>query len=106
MLVFGEKYLADLGEMVIELHYESASRITVTVVDGEGDVDSGRCETVAVAMSEVRPGLYFTTWQESSGTHVTHLEDFANGVLRAVRRRPDGSAAVLTGTLRRGGVTM
>lgn len=98
--IFGRHYLADLGNLVVRLHFTSETSLTFTIVNGGGLAEDGYTETVTTAMSAVRPGVYFTTWTEKSGAHVTHLEDFAGGTLRSVASLPDGRTAVMNGTLK------
>ncbi|MGW2278133.1 nuclear transport factor 2 family protein [Streptomyces sp. NPDC001770] len=100
--IFGHQYLGELGDLVLLLDFVAADRLSVTVLEGEGESGAdGRAETVHMTMTEVRAGLYFTFWQDGSGTSVTQLQDFTNGVLRATLARGDGSCAVMAGTLRR-----
>ncbi|HEY5834051.1 MoaF-related domain-containing protein [Streptomyces sp.] len=99
--IFGHAYLADLGDLVLEVTFESQSRLTFVVLESSGLAVAGHRETVAASMAEVRPGLFFTSWKERSGSTVTQLQDFANGVLRASVALQDGRCAVLSGTLQR-----
>ena len=97
--IIGRRFLADLGVLVVELAFDSATQITFTVKQGAGLVGDGHSETVAATVHEVRPGVYFTSWQEASGATVTHLEDFQNGVLHSRATLPNGEFYQLTGTI-------
>ncbi|GAA2697500.1 nuclear transport factor 2 family protein [Actinoplanes palleronii] len=99
--VFGHQYVSDLGELVLLLDFESASALTVTVLEGGGIAVAGQRERVDVTMAEVRPGLYFTTWQNRAGATVTQMQDFVNAMVRATLALPDGRCLVMTGSLRR-----
>lgn len=98
--IFGSRFLADMDEYVVELRYESHTRLTITVLEGGALAWAGHHESVATTMAEIRPGLFFTIWRERSGTVVTQLADFPNGVVRAVAVPVGGEAVILAGTLR------
>ncbi|TDT98256.1 putative SnoaL-like aldol condensation-catalyzing enzyme [Streptomyces sp. 846.5] len=97
--IIGHRFLADLGVLVVELHFEAADRLTFAVRDGAALVGAGHRETVVTTMREVGPGLYFTSWQEASGATVTHFEDFTRGVLHSRATLPDGTFHELSGTI-------
>ncbi|GAA5086182.1 MoaF-related domain-containing protein [Nocardia iowensis] len=99
--IFGSRFLAYMDDYVATLRYESETRLTITVLEG---ADAGHCETVEIAMVELRPGLFFNTWRERGGTVIAQIADFANGVVRAVAVSVEGDAVILSGTLRLLGV--
>jgi hypothetical protein len=60
-----------------DLHFHSLTSMTYTpaghpVSDGE---------TVKIAVTPIRPGVFMVTWQEGDGTTVVHVEDYENGIL-------------------------
>ncbi|GAA4564092.1 MoaF-related domain-containing protein [Planotetraspora kaengkrachanensis] len=77
----GREYLFDLGELQVRYRFDSAESATFTVVNGAGLAPDGHTETVDITVKELRSGLYLNSWREESGATVTHVEDFANGVL-------------------------
>ncbi|WP_431957836.1 MoaF-related domain-containing protein [Nocardia lijiangensis] len=95
--IFGSRFLAYMDDYVAALCYESQTRLTITVLEG---ADAGRCETVEIAMVELRPGLFFNTWREHGGTVVTQIADFPNGVVRTVVVPAREDAVIRSGTLR------
>ena len=50
-----------------------------------------RTETVEIATTPIRPGLFLVSWVEAGGATVVHLEDFARGHLFSHATLPDGS---------------
>lgn len=69
------RYIAKLGALVVELHFESRTRLTFTILDGGGLAKLGYRETVDTTV-ELRPNVFFTSWKERSGATVTHFEGF------------------------------
>jgi hypothetical protein len=60
-----------------DLHFTSLTQMTYTPAGhpiGDG-------ETVKIAVTPIRPGVFMVTWQEGDGTTVVHVEDYENGVL-------------------------
>ena len=99
--IVGGCFLADLGDYVAEIRFQSASVVSITVLDGGALADPGHQETVAATTAEVRPGVYFTTWDEKSGATLTSVADVPNGMLRSVAVLPTGESVMMTGTFRR-----
>ncbi|GAB7101717.1 hypothetical protein JCM4814A_00310 [Streptomyces phaeofaciens JCM 4814] len=91
---------AELGQLSLEMRFESDKRMTFTVVNGGGLVPDGHTETVAVTSQEVRPEVFLTSWKEESGAFVTHLEDVERGRVYSRITLPDGSPIALTGTIK------
>ncbi|WP_433193928.1 MoaF-related domain-containing protein [Nocardia sp. CA-107356] len=98
--IFGSCFLAYMDDYVAVLRYESDTSLTITVLEGAGLADAGHRESVETTMAELRPGLFFSTWRERSGTVVAQIADFPNGVVRAVAMPAGGEAVILAGTLR------
>ena len=97
--IIGRKFIVDLGVFAAELHFESDNRLTFIVRDGGGLTEPGYTETVDITMVEVRPGVYFTSWREHSGTTISHLDDFVSGTVYSNATLPDGSFYRMQGTL-------
>ena len=95
------RYIAKLGALVVELHFESRTRLTFTILDGGGLAELGYSETVDTTMVELRPNVFFTSWKERSGATVTHFEDFERDVLHSNATLPDGRFVRMSGTLTR-----
>ena len=60
-----------------DLHFTSMTQMTYTpaghpITDGE---------TVKIAVTPIRPGVFMVTWQEGDGTTVVHVEDYENHIL-------------------------
>jgi hypothetical protein len=91
---------AELGQLSLEMRFESDKRMTFTVVNGGGLVPDGHTETVAVTSQEIRPEVFLTSWKEESGAFVTHLEDVERGRVYSRITLPDGSPIALTGTIK------
>ena len=96
---FGGRYLADLGSLKVELHFESLTQLTFTIRDGAGLTADGYSESVRTSMTEIRPGVFLTSWQELSGATVTHLEDFETGTLLSNATLPSGEFVQMSGTI-------
>jgi hypothetical protein len=69
--IVGGCLLADLGNYVAEIRFQSASVVSITVLDGRALAGPGHQETVAATTAEVRPGVYFTTCHVQSGGTLT-----------------------------------
>ena len=94
--VVGEKFHADFGDFLFELHFETETQLTFTSLRGE---TFGYSETVQIKMTEIRSNVYLITWKEKSGTTVTHIEDFENNTVYTNITYPDLSFYNLRGTL-------
>lgn len=97
MQVIGNKFKVNFGgPMTFQLHFESATQMTFTVIQPD---NLGPSETVQTTMVEVRPNVYMVYWKEKSGTTVTHLEDFQNETVYTNITMPDHTFVNLKGTL-------
>ncbi|MDB5099211.1 MAG: uncharacterized protein JWM80_3632 [Cyanobacteria bacterium RYN_339] len=79
-----------------DLHFTSMTQMTYTpaghpITDGE---------TVKIAVTPIRPGVFMVTWQESDGTTVVHVEDYENGQLWTNIGTADHKFLNLHGTLK------
>lgn len=59
-----------------------------------------RAETVKIAVSRVRAGVFAVSWIEASGATVVHVEDFARGIIHSYAPLPDGSFLRMQGPIR------
>ena len=78
----GKAYLFDFGRGAkYELRFLSASRLDVTVVE-DANYPAGTLNRFTIEITPLRDRLYMVTWvEEDTGNTVTHVEDFANGVV-------------------------
>lgn len=76
----GKEYLVDFSMAKAVLHFESETSLTFTITEKEGTKDN-TTETVAVKLTEIRPHVLMATWQEASGTTVTQVQDYENGII-------------------------
>jgi hypothetical protein len=67
-------YEANFGSWVHHLHFESETVMTLTTAAGDS-------ETVQIAVTPIRPGVFLICWQEADKTTVVHVEDFENGIV-------------------------
>lgn len=74
----GHVYEANFGRWVHQLHFESET--VMTLVTAEGPV-TGTAETVQIAVTPIRPGVFLVCWQEANKTTVVHVEDFEKGIV-------------------------
>jgi hypothetical protein len=79
-----------------DLHFTSMT--TMTYTPAGHPVAEG--ETVKIAVTPIRPGVFMVTWQESDKTTVVHVEDYQNGSLFTNISTPDGKFYNLKGTLK------
>lgn len=77
----GRTYRFDLGALSIRYTFDSEQEATFVVDQGAGLAPDGHTETVRIELTELRDGLYLNSWTEASGATVSHVEDFANGVV-------------------------
>ncbi len=94
--VIGNKFKANFGEYSFQLHFESETRMTWKALTNEGFGDQ---ETVNITKVEIRLNVYMIYWREKSGTTVTHVEDFENGIVYTNITDPKNKFLNLKGTL-------
>lgn len=94
--VIGNKFKVNFGDYSFQLHFESETQMTWKALTDKG---FGDYETVNITKVEIRPNVYMIYWKEKSGTTVTHVEDFENGVVYTNITAPDHSFLNLKGTL-------
>ena len=94
--IIGKKFKVNFGAYSFQLHFRSESKMTWKALTDKGFGDQ---ETVAIKKVEIRPNVYMIYWKEKSGTTVTHVEDFENGIVYTNITSPDLSFLNLKGTL-------
>jgi predicted SnoaL-like aldol condensation-catalyzing enzyme len=99
--VIGSRYRARIAPFIIELGFESPTRLAIKVEHGAGIFPDGHEETVSATMVEVRPNLYLTSWKEPSGAAFSHIHDFERGEVIANVTLRDGSLINTRGPLER-----
>ena len=93
--VAGDNYEANFDGGSFRIRFASASLMTIT------DLAQNRSETVQVAATEVRSGVFMISWQEASKTTVVWVLDLENGILFTNTLRPDGTFHRSNGTLKK-----
>ena len=72
--------------------------LSFTILEKEGQL-AEVSETVAITLTELRPKLYMATWTEKSGTTVTQVQDYENGVIYSNWTVPGEGFKNIKGTL-------
>ena len=91
----GHVYEANFGSWVHQLHFESET--LMTLVTAEGPV-TGTAETVQIAVTPIRPGIFLVCWQEADKTTVVHVEDFEKGIVHTNITARNGAFIRRSGT--------
>ena len=94
--VIGNKFKVNFGEYSFQLHFKSETQMSWKALTNEGFGDN---ETVDITKVEIRPNVYMIYWKEKSGTTVTHVEDFENGIVYTNITDPENKFLNLKGTL-------
>ena len=93
----GHVYEANFGSWVHHLHFESETVMTLTTAEGPF---KGTSETVQIAVTPIRPGVFMISWQEENKTTVVHVEDFENGIVHTNITGRMGAFIRSSGTLK------
>jgi hypothetical protein len=93
----GRVYEANFGSWVFHLYFASETVMTITNAQ---DPFKGTSETVQIAVTPIRPGVFMICWQEADKTTVVHIEDFANGIVHTNVTEPNGVFIQHSGTLK------
>src|SRR5438034_11780374 len=91
----GHVYEVNFGRWVHHLHFESETVMTLTTAGGPF---KGSSETVQIAVTLIRPGVFLTSWQEKDKTTVVHVEDFENSIVYTNITERSGAFIRLSGT--------
>lgn len=94
--VVGKSYIANFGAARFRLDFKSPTEMSWAEITGHG---FGPMNDERITIVEVRPGVNMVYWTERTGTRVTHVEDFARGVVHTNIASADGPFLNLTGTL-------
>lgn len=94
--VIGHSFKVDFGTYVFKLDFLSETQMTFTELKGP---DVGLTETVTITRVEIRPNVFMVYWQEKDKTTVTHMEDFAKGIVYTDITSPGNVFTNLHGTL-------
>jgi hypothetical protein len=89
-------YEAHFGSWVFHLHFASETVMTLTTVAGPM---KGYSETMHIAVTPIRPGVFLVCWQEADKTTVVHVQDFENGIVHTNVTEPNGIYIRHSGTL-------
>lgn len=92
----GRRYLVTFPAFRAELHFESASSLTWTLMNADGS--RGRFETVAIRVQAVAGAIFLVTWQEANKTTVVSVEDFSRRIMFSNITRADGTFLQSKGT--------
>lgn len=93
----GHVYLVNFGPWRTQLSFASDTSLTYTGIRPDGS--HGPSETVTIAATYLRDGLFMVTWQEADKTTVVHVEDFENSMIRTNITGPDLKFSQYTGTM-------
>src|SRR5260370_31937041 len=94
----GHVYEAHFGSWVHQLHFESETVMTRTTAEGP---ITGTAETVQIAFTPIRPGVFLACWQEATNTTLGHVEVFATSIYHTNITKPNGAFIRRSGTLKK-----
>lgn len=72
----------------------------MTLTSAEGPFE-GTSETVQIAVTPIRPGVFMISWQEEDKTTVVHVEDFENSIVHTNITERIGAFILRSGTLKK-----
>ena len=93
----GHVYEANFGSWVFHLHFKSKTVMTITNFTGPL---KGVSETVQIAVTLIRPGVFMISWQEADKTTVVHIQDIEYGIVHTNVTEPNGVFINHSGTLK------
>lgn len=79
----GKSFRFDLGGLRVNYSFDAHDKASFVVENGAGLAPDGHAETVAIELTEIRPGVFLNSWVEASGATVSHLEDFETGTVHS-----------------------
>jgi hypothetical protein len=94
----GHVYLVDFHRFVVELYFQSETKMTYTGILPDGS--RGQSETVTIAINSLRPDQFLVTWTEQDKTTVVHVEDFLLKTIHTNITNPDLTFEKYDGTMR------
>ncbi len=74
----GHVYEANFGSWIHHFHFKSETVMTLTNIEGPY---SGISETVQIAVTLIRTGIFMISWQEADRTTVVDVVDLENGIV-------------------------
>jgi hypothetical protein len=93
----GHVYLVDFHRFVVELYFQSETKMTYTGILRDGS--RGQSETVTIAITNLRPDQFLVTWTEQDKTTVVHIEDYLLKTIHTNITNPDLSFEKYDGTI-------
>lgn len=94
--IAGKSYKVDFGAVQFRLDFTSATEMSWAPINADG---LGPKTSERITRVEVRPNVYMVYWSEKTGTRVTHVQDFARGIVHTNIATADGAFINLTGSL-------
>lgn len=95
----GHAYEVRFGETVFRLDFDTDARHLTFSSLGEA-ISNEPDQTVEYTAVPLRDGLFLVYWQEATGTTVTHVQDYAQGLVHTNITGTDDSFFNSTGTLK------
>ena len=92
----GHVYEANFGSWVYHLHFASETVMTLTTASGSM---KGTSETIQIAVTLIRSGVFLICWQEADKTTVVQVQDYENGIVYTNVTEPNGIFILHSGTL-------
>jgi hypothetical protein len=77
----GHVYEAHFGSWVHHLHFASATVMTLTTAAGPF---KGTPETVQIAVTPIRPGVFMICWQEANKTTLRQADSYTSSDMYAM----------------------
>jgi DNA-binding response OmpR family regulator len=93
----GHLYEEHFGDWVFHLHFTSETVLTITTAEGPF---KGCSETIQIAVTLIRDGVFLISWQEADKTTVVDVADFENGIVHTIVTESNGVFLRRSGTLK------
>ena len=94
----GQTWLFDIGVARIEHELRPDGQLHYRVLTGP---HAGNEEVVVLDVVQVRPKVFFVSWQEAAGITVVHLEDYENLRVESRATLPGGRLMRTSGAMHR-----
>ncbi|WP_162232680.1 MoaF-related domain-containing protein [Sphingomonas sanxanigenens] len=90
--------------IVFDVVFDAFTARLTTLPDGQirFEIAKGpyaKTETVKIAASRIRTGVFAVSWVEASGATVVHVEDFEHCIVHSYATLPDGSFLRMQGPI-------
>jgi hypothetical protein len=99
MNIIGNRFLVDFGMAKAILYFKSETSLSFTILQKDGEAVN-ITESVEIKLTELRPQLYLATWIEKSGTTVTQVQDYENGIIYSNWTLTNGEFNNIKGTIK------